>query len=102
MKEALKLFIQDIKNEEYREAHEHLELEWRVLRKAKNPDAKILKGFINGASAFELVKRGKVEGARKLWGTHMKYLTLLKEDIVGYEMFLEADVLLQALAKERL
>jgi predicted metal-dependent hydrolase len=97
MKKALKIFIDDIENDRFIEAHEHLEEYWKSIRKTEHPLKNLCKGFINGATAFELVRRGNMSGARRLWSTYEKYLPLMSEGIENYELFLKADIVLQEL-----
>ena len=100
MKKHLLLFIDDIKNDKFHEAHEDLENYWRSIRKSEHPLKNLCKGFINGATAFELIRRGKDAGARTLWKTYEKYLPIMEEGIENYDLFKEADELLQELKKK--
>jgi hypothetical protein len=100
MREHLKLFIDDIKNDKFHEAHEDLENYWRTIRKTDHPLKNLCKGFINGATAFELIRRGKDDGARTLWKTHQKYLPLMQEGIENYDLFYKANEILQELKKK--
>lgn len=100
MKEHLLIFIDDIKNERYYEAHEHLEAYWHTIRKSDHPLKNLCKGFINGATVFELIKRGNHSGAKKIWTVYEKYLPLMQENIENYLLFCEADTLLQELKKK--
>ena len=102
MKETLQIFIQNLKEEAFSEAHETMEHQWRLYKKEEHPLTKLLKGYINGATAFELIRRDKRKGAEQLWRTYEKYLPLLKEDIEEYALFVEADRLLQKYREERL
>jgi hypothetical protein len=102
MKKSLEIFIDDLKNDRFVEAHEHLEEYWRSIRKTEHPLKNLCKGFINGATAFELVKRGKIDGAIRLWNTYEKYLPLMSEGIENYELFLVADKILQELKISKL
>ena len=102
MKEVIKKFIDDLKSENFASAHEVMEKKWKSYKKSSHPKTKLLKGFINGATAFELIKRGNVDGAKRLWGVYEKYLPLLDEEVEEYELFNRADEILQRLKKERL
>ena len=73
MGEACKTFIQLIKKCEYYEAHEVLEDIWFPRRFEKDEDILIIKGFINASVAFELVKKGRMEAAKKAWKVYLKY-----------------------------
>lgn len=100
MKKHLDLFIDDIKNDKFYEAHEHLEAYWHTIRKTDHPLKNLCKGFINGATAFELIKRGNHKGARTLWSAHEKYLPIMQEGIENYTLFYEANEILQELKKK--
>jgi predicted metal-dependent hydrolase len=102
MKKHLELFIDDIENDRFVEAHEIMEEYWREIRKSDHPLKNLCKGFINGATAFELVKRDKMKGAFQLWATYEKYLPIMVEGIENYELFYKADKLLKKLKNERL
>jgi hypothetical protein len=102
MREALKRLIADIKADDFYAAHENLEHYWREIKKRDHPLKNLIKGYINGATAFELIKRGKIDAAKRVWATYEKYLPLLKEDMECYELFKEADTLLRKLKEERL
>ncbi len=102
MKKHLELFIDDIENDRFVEAHEIMENYWREIRKTDHPLKNLCKGFINGATAFELVKRDKMKGAFQLWATYEKYLPIMSENIENYELFYKANKLLQKLKNERL
>jgi hypothetical protein len=78
MGEACKTFIQLIKKCEYYEAHEVLEDIWFPRRFEKDEDILIIKGFINASVAFELVKKGRMEAAKKAWKVYLKYSPLLE------------------------
>ena len=100
MREHLELFIEDIKNDDFYKAHEDLEHYWHTIRKSDHPLKNLCKGFINGATAFELIRRGNEKGARTVWATHEKYLPLMQEGIENYKLFFEANELLQELKKK--
>ncbi len=102
MREVLIEFIQNLKDEEFSQAHETMEQQWKIYKKQNHLLTKLLKGFINGATAFELVKRGKMDGANMLWGTYEKYLLMMSIEIEEYKLFEEADNILQELKKQRL
>lgn len=102
MRDILITFISHLNNEEFAKAHEVMEQKWKEYKSQDHPLTKLLKGYINGATAFELVRRDKMKGAVMLWGTYEKYLPALVEGIEEYELFVEADEILQALKIERL
>jgi len=102
MEKTLKIFIQNLKDGEFAHAHEVMEHQWKAYKKSDHPLTKLLKGYINGATAFELVRRDKMEGAKRLWDVYEKYLPALQEGIEEYALFQKADSILQQLKKERL
>ena len=102
MKEVIKEFIGDLKSEKFAKAHEIMEKKWKEYKKLSHSKTKLLKGFINGATAFELVKRKNLDGAKRLWSVYEKYLPLLDKSCKEYELFVKADEILQKLKKERL
>jgi len=102
MKETLETFIQNLKDEKFSEAHEVMEHQWKAYKKSDHALTKLLKGYINGATAFELLRRNKREGAERLWLVYEKYLPALQKGIEEYTLFAEADRLLQTLKRERL
>ena len=90
---ALKEYIQLLKDREFFEAHEVLEEAWHSLRLKKEPLALLVKGFINGAIAFEHLKRNKKNAdykAKRVMASYERY----KEDILTTtkhkKLFLEA------------
>lgn len=62
---ALRHYLQLLEEEQYFEAHEVLEEAWHPLRLRKDPIANYVKGFINGAIAFEHIKRNRKNMQRK-------------------------------------
>ena len=102
MQETLRVFIDHLNNDEFADAHEVMEQQWKKYKKLQHPKTKLLKGYINGATAFELIKRDKIEGAKRLWLVYEKYLPLLTKETEFYELFVKADTILQNLNKERL
>jgi len=102
MKETLQKFIQSLNEDRFKDAHEIMEHKWKEYKKINHPLTKLLKGFINGATAFELIKRDNIVGATRLWSTYEKYLPLMQSDIEEYTLFQKADNILQTLKKDRL
>ena len=77
MKDRLKQFRELLKEEKFFQAHEVLEEVWFPRRFEENNEIKLLKGLINGAVSFELLKRGRVVQSNKVWANYLKYRTLL-------------------------
>lgn len=64
-----------ILQKEYFKAHESLETLWFWRRFEDNEEIKVLKGFINAAVSFELIKRKKLSQSKKVWRNYLKYRT---------------------------
>ncbi|WP_457596411.1 DUF309 domain-containing protein [Hydrogenimonas sp.] len=77
MEEACARFIELLEAGEYYEAHEALEAYWFPRRFEDRDEVRLVKGFINASVAFELLKRGRPEPARRTWGVYLKYRPLL-------------------------
>jgi len=66
-----------LKEERFYDAHEALEKIWFPKRFEDTNETKLLKGFINASVSFELLKRGKIIQAKKVWRNYLKYRQLL-------------------------
>ena len=55
------------------DAHEVLEAAWFPRRFEKSKEVELLKGFINAAVSFELLKRGREKQSKKVWANYLKY-----------------------------
>ena len=77
--EQLEYFIQNLRNKNFYDAHEDLEVLWYERRFEKSDEVMFLKGLINASVCFELYKKGKIEQAKKVWNNYLKYKDLLKE-----------------------
>jgi len=89
---ALREYLALMERGSYFEAHEVLEDAWHPLRKSGNPLKNLLKGLINGAIAFEHLKRNRRGAARKackVMNAFERYKYLVREAD-------EAEALLQA------
>lgn len=71
-------FITALDEERYYDAHEALELLWFMRRFEAAADVKVMKGFINAAVSFELIKRGRHEAAKRVWKNYEKYAVLVE------------------------
>ncbi len=71
-------FIEQLDTEDFYAAHETLETIWFPRRFEECDEIKLLKGFINAAVSFELVKKGRPEQAKKVWKNYLKYKPLLQ------------------------
>jgi len=76
-KKYLKKFIQQLHEERFYDAHESLEAIWFPRRFEDCDEIKLIKGFINAAVSFELIKKGKIDSSHKVWKTYLKYRPLL-------------------------
>ena len=62
---ALKEYLRLLEDQEYFEAHEVLEEAWHPLRLSSHPLKNLAKGLINGAIAFEHIKRNRDNAKNK-------------------------------------
>ena len=76
--QALKNFIVSLDEYRFYDAHEDLEELWFPRRFEEDDEVKLLKGFINAAVSFELIKKGKLEASKKVWKNYLKYIPLLQ------------------------
>lgn len=100
LKETLLIFIKDLEERRFYDAHEHMEAYWHTIRKTDHPLRNLCKGFINGATAFELIRLKRYDAARRVWKTHEKYLGLMQDGIEEYLLFQKANDILFSLKKE--
>jgi len=90
---ALQAYLKLMGTEAYFEAHEVLEEAWHPLRLRKDPLANLVKGLINGAIAFEHLKRGRlhaVRRARRVIVSYERHKGVCVEGIVYYPLFRDA------------
>ena len=77
MKDNFNNFNTNLQKENYYEAHEDLEKIWFPRRFENSDEIKLIKGFINAAVSFELLKKGKVNQSKKVWKNYLKYRDLI-------------------------
>jgi len=77
MTSHINTFILCINEARYFDAHEALEEVWFPRRFEESAEMKLIKGFINAAVSFELIKRGRPKASSKVWKNYEKYITLL-------------------------
>jgi len=97
---ALKNYIKLLDEEEYFEAHEVLEEAWHPLRLKQHPLANLVKGFINGAIAFEHVKRNRKnmpDKAQRVIASYERYTDLCTDEIAYAALFKEAKMKIESL-----
>ena len=70
-------FTKCLREERFYDAHEALEELWFPQRFEADNEIKLLKGFINAAVSFELIKRQRIKQSKKVWGNYLKYRPLL-------------------------
>ncbi len=90
---ALKVYLQLLDEEEYFEAHEVMEEAWHPLRLKKHPLADLVKGFINGAIAFEHIKRDSKNAhkkAKRVMESYDRHIHLCKNEIEYFVLFTTA------------
>ena len=69
-------FLKCLDEERFYDAHEALEAIWFPRRFEKSDETNLLKGYINAAVSFELIKRGREDSAQKVYNNYLKYKTL--------------------------
>ena len=73
MHKYIQEFILCLKEERFYDAHEALEAAWFPRRFEDDKEVKLIKGFINAAVSFELIKRGREKQSKKVWANYLKY-----------------------------
>ena len=90
---ALQRYLVLLDEKEYFEAHEVLEEAWHPLRLRKDSKANLVKGLINGAIAFEHLKRNRPEAserARRVIASYERYKMQAEPNMVYAALFMEA------------
>jgi len=103
LESALKVYLKLLDEEEYFEAHEVLEEAWHPLRLKNHPLANLVKGFINGAIAFEHVKRNRKNmpsKANRVITSYERYVHLCTKEIDHAVLFKKAREKIEALKVE--
>ena len=93
LRNALIAYLNLMENKAYFDAHEVLEEIWHPLREGKDPLSCLLKGLINGAVAFEHLKRAKPgaeQRARRVIASFDRYSILCEADIREADLFARA------------
>jgi len=94
-------FVICINEARYYDAHETLEKIWFPRRFEKSSEMNLIKGFINAAVSFEVIKRGRRKSAEKVWETYEKYIILLNTFETPYSSrYQELDRFLRAKHEE--
>ena len=89
-------FLNSLDQGRYFQAHEVLEELWYPKRFENTNEIRILKGFINAAVSFELIKRGRPNPAKQVWRNYLKYRQLIfklnsKKQNIYYKISLEIE-----------
>lgn len=85
-KEHFQNYLQCLEEARYFDAHEALEEVWFPRRfETQNDEVMLIKGFINAAVSFELVKRGRKNSALKVWKNYEKYIVLLEKVVSNHK-----------------
>jgi hypothetical protein len=66
-----------LREQRFYDAHEALEALWFPRRFEDSAEVKLLKGFINAAVSFELLKKKRTKQSKKVWMNYLKYRQLL-------------------------
>ena len=69
----LQNFVHCLDEKRFYDAHEVLEALWFAKRFENSNEVKLIKGFINAAVSFELIKRGRHAPSKKAWLNYLKY-----------------------------
>jgi len=72
-------YLKCLDDARYYDAHEVLEALWFPRRFEKSHEILLIKGFINAAVSFELIKRGRMEASKRAWDNYLKYRIYLDE-----------------------
>jgi len=70
-------FIDCLRQRRFYDAHEALEDIWFPYRHVKEAELYFIKGLINASVSFELIKRGRKEASRRVFGNYLKYKPLI-------------------------
>jgi len=77
MRNRITQYLKLLQEEHFYDAHEVLEEYWYPKRFEECNEVKLIKGLINAAVSFELVKKGRKEASKKAWRNYLKYRCLL-------------------------
>ena len=100
LESALKEYMILLDKEEYFSAHEVLEEAWHPLRLQDHVLKNLVKGLINGAIAFEHLKRGRstsTQSAAKVMLSFDRYKHIYNGNIKHAKLFNEACVKIEKL-----
>jgi len=94
---SINSFIIAVEKENFVEAHELLEDEWKDYKKAGEKNkAKAVQGLINGATSLALFRKNRIDAYKKIWKVFEKYENLIEEvELNDKEKYKEARELLR-------
>ncbi len=101
--EAIDNFIIAIKSNNFVQAHEFLEEDWKKYKKqGLKKEAKAIQGLINASTALALYyNKNRPESFKKVWPVYLKYKPLLKEIYLkNIEKYHYASILLEEKKEE--
>jgi len=75
--ELLDEFVMRLNEERFYDAHESLEEIWFPRRFEDSDEMQFLRGLINAAVSFELIKKGRPDSAKKVWKNYIKHKDLM-------------------------
>lgn len=75
--ELIDEFMERLNESLFYDAHESLEEIWFPRRFEDCDEMRLLKGFINAAVSFELIKKGRHEPSKRVWKNYLKYKPLI-------------------------
>ncbi len=94
METTQSIFLRALKSNLYHEAAHLYLARWQKLHKAQSVEEKIYKGLLHGATALDLIEKGKYKTAKAVWKIYEKYRPLIKEGVQHYQTLHEADQIL--------
>ena len=89
----LEKFILQLSQEKFYDAHESLEVIWFPKRFKDDDEIRLIKGFINAAVSFELIKKGRLEASQKVWKNYLKYEPLIDKVDSNYTSYYKSIIL---------
>jgi predicted metal-dependent hydrolase len=91
--DALLRYLELLDHEAFFEAHEALEVVWYPLRRSTHPAKDLLRGLINGAIAFEHIRRNRAHAQRKartVIGAYERHKHLASQPSMHRALYIQA------------
>lgn len=81
LKDELDKIISSLQNKNFIKAHDDCEDLWRLYKNNPNTrqESYILKAFVNGIGAIELIRINRIQHSKNVWLTYKKYEYLIDE-----------------------